>query len=215
VILRVARLYLANKLKWRMPTKSELDEEFKEPEIREVLLEGDPVGVKSIEDVHSLPLKVVRGLTVGDLSSENAYRFKFSDLDSLRVQVSRYGAPRDVDRVVAGIQAGVTLPMPLLLKRKNELLLVGGATRVAVCGIMGLPFDAVVLDARDVYRHKAEFVYKEYLSELSHLGVEMDQSIIDKIEAGQRVDDTDIEDPSLAYAILLYAKYVRLKRIVA
>lgn len=65
---------------------------------------------------------------------------------SLKSLVNSYVRPRDVDRIVKGIESGATLPLPIVLKGSKGRWIMAGNTRLNTAKIMGVPQQAVELD---------------------------------------------------------------------
>lgn len=67
-------------------------------------------------------------------------------IEDIKDMVSSYYYPRDVDRIVQGIESGATLPMPIVLKGSKGKWIMAGNTRQAVCKVMGVRCEALLVD---------------------------------------------------------------------
>jgi hypothetical protein len=67
-------------------------------------------------------------------------------LQSIRDMVSGYQNPRDVDRIVAGMHAGVPLPLPIILKGRTGMWIQAGNTRQATARVLGVTPKALLVD---------------------------------------------------------------------
>lgn len=67
-------------------------------------------------------------------------------LEDLKDLVSTYYMPRDVDRIVNGMENNIKIPYPVILKGNNGYFIMSGNTRLNVCGILhGIP-KALIID---------------------------------------------------------------------
>lgn len=71
------------------------------------------------------------------------------DIDDIKGMVSGYVRPRDVDRIVQGIKTGATLPMPIILVGTRGKWIMAGNTRQAVCRVMKVPCQALLVDVKE------------------------------------------------------------------
>jgi hypothetical protein len=67
-------------------------------------------------------------------------------IEDIEDMVSSYQRPRDVQRIVQGLQTGATLPMPIILKGKRGMWIMAGNTRQAVCQVLGAKCQALLVD---------------------------------------------------------------------
>ena len=72
-----------------------------------------------------------------------------SSLDDIRVMVNGYTNPRDVDRIVKGIEGNNPIPYPVILKGKNGLFIMSGNTRMNVAKVMGNTPKALIVDVSE------------------------------------------------------------------
>ena len=68
------------------------------------------------------------------------------DMNQLRKLVGLYQRPRDIDRIIEGIQTGASIPMPIILKGQKGLFIMAGNTRQNVAYILGVPIEAILID---------------------------------------------------------------------
>jgi hypothetical protein len=68
------------------------------------------------------------------------------DMNQLRQLVKSYQKPRDIDRIIDGIQNGDKIPMPIILKGEGGLFIMAGNTRQNVAYILGVPVEAILID---------------------------------------------------------------------
>ena len=60
--------------------------------------------------------------------------------------VSNYQNPRDVDRIVQGLQSGDPLPLPIIVKGSQGMWILAGNTRQAVTRVLGFVPEAILID---------------------------------------------------------------------
>lgn len=70
-------------------------------------------------------------------------------IEDIKDMVSGYAYPRDVDRIVNGINNGATMPMPIILKGARGNWIMAGNTRQAVCRVMGARCQALLVDVSE------------------------------------------------------------------
>ena len=58
-------------------------------------------------------------------------------IEGLKSLVGTYHRPRDVDRIVQGIESGVKMPMPIVLKGSQGMWIMAGNTRLDTAFILG------------------------------------------------------------------------------
>lgn len=85
-------------------------------------------------------------INLDDLRSKVHHMTSIKDMNQLRKLVSSYQRPRDIDRIIEGIQTGASIPMPIILKGKNGLFIMAGNTRQNVAYILGVPIEAILID---------------------------------------------------------------------
>lgn len=74
---------------------------------------------------------------------------KNHNLQSIKAMVGGYQNPRDVDRIVAGLHAGVPLPLPIILKGDSGMWIQAGNTRQATCRVLGIEPKALLVDVTE------------------------------------------------------------------
>lgn len=75
------------------------------------------------------------------------YRSSTRSLKELKRLVSSYQYPRDVDRIVAGIEANEKIPYPIVTRDwEGNLRIFGGNTRMDVSFILGINPSVMVID---------------------------------------------------------------------
>jgi len=80
--------------------------------------------------------------SVGNLTHNNS-------IDSITSMVSSYQMPRDVDRIVQGLQSNVPLPLPIILKGSSAMWIMAGNTRQATSRVLGIEPRALLVDVSD------------------------------------------------------------------
>lgn len=74
---------------------------------------------------------------------------KNTSLQNIKSMVSSYQIPRDVDRIAAGLHAGVSLPLPIILQGSKGMWIMAGNTRQSVSRVLGVTPRALLVDVRD------------------------------------------------------------------
>jgi hypothetical protein len=72
-----------------------------------------------------------------------------NSLADIKVMVGGYQNPRDVDRIVAGMHAGVPLPLPIILKGDSGMWIQAGNTRQATARVLGITPKALLVDVTE------------------------------------------------------------------
>lgn len=67
-------------------------------------------------------------------------------LADIKGMVGGYQNPRDVDRIVSGLHAGVPLPLPIILKGRTGMWIQAGNTRQATARVLGVTPKALLVD---------------------------------------------------------------------
>ena len=88
-----------------------------------------------VVDVHSIG-------SVANMSNNHS-------INDIKDMVSSYYYPRDVDRIVNGINQGATMPMPIILQGSNGKWIMAGNTRQAVCKVIGVRCEALLVDVSE------------------------------------------------------------------
>lgn len=73
---------------------------------------------------------------------------KNDSIDEIENMVSSYTIPRNVQRIVDGIENGHNLPYPVILKGDDGYHIMSGNTRLNVARVLGAPTEAIIIDAR-------------------------------------------------------------------
>jgi len=136
-------------IKWIYPTDEQLQDEFHEGEIDNLFLDiayPKPEYKKQAFEFFKNNLKQ-ETIDPKKLDPKNKFRFDFDSYKQFRDQVTRYGGAKDPDSMVRKVQAGGSLPMPVVVKQRNgTYLLGGGATRVSIARLAGQMVEALVID---------------------------------------------------------------------
>ena len=119
----------------------------------------------------------------------NDYRNKIhnltsiEDMDSLRELVSEYQYPRDIDRIIQGLESKSRIPMPIILKGDKGMIIMSGNTRQNAAYILEIPTQAVLIDLssrvleskewtiQDGYR-EIEMIFQEVTDEYKILNIQ-------------------------------------------
>jgi hypothetical protein len=72
-----------------------------------------------------------------DVDRKISNRSQTSSIESLKSLVGSYVRPRDVDRIVQGIQSNARMPMPIVLKGSKGMWIMAGNTRLDTAFILG------------------------------------------------------------------------------
>jgi hypothetical protein len=88
--------------------------------------------------------KVVNLDSVTDSKIHN--RSHTGSLEGLKNLVGTYHRPRDVDRIVAGLQSGAKMPMPIVLKGSRGMWIMAGNTRLDTTFILGYKPKVLMVD---------------------------------------------------------------------
>jgi len=91
--------------------------------------------------------KVVNLRAATDNQIQN--RSHSSSIESLKSLVGCYHRPRDVDRIVQGIESGVSMPMPIVLKGSRGMWIMAGNTRLDTAFILGSAPKVLMVDVSD------------------------------------------------------------------
>jgi hypothetical protein len=70
-------------------------------------------------------------------------------LADIKAMVGGYQNPRDVDRIVAGMHAGVPMPLPIILKGESGMWIQAGNTRQATARVLGIIPKALLVDVTE------------------------------------------------------------------
>jgi len=76
-------------------------------------------------------------------------RSQTSSIESLKNLVSSYVRPRDVDRIIQGLQSGARLPMPIVLKGAYGMWIMAGNTRLDSAFILGKKPKILIVDVSE------------------------------------------------------------------
>ena len=148
-----------NEIRWVMPSDSELESEFREHEIYDLLFgAGYPSAEEQAEGFLFFKNNLKpEEIDPKDLDSSNDWRFRFQDYASMRERVTSYGGPKDPDSMIKKIQSGGGLPMPVVVRKANGgLLLAGGATRTAIALLSDQKIKALVFDEKKAVQRTLE-----------------------------------------------------------
>ena len=91
--------------------------------------------------------KVVNLRTSTDMAIQN--RSNTSSIESLKSLVGNYKRPRDVDRIVQGIESGAKMPMPIVIKGSRGMWIMAGNTRLDTAFILGNQPKVLMVDVTD------------------------------------------------------------------
>jgi hypothetical protein len=67
-------------------------------------------------------------------------------VDDIKHMVGGYQNPRDVDRIIQGLQNHVALPLPIIIKGSRGMWIQAGNTRQATARVMGAVPRALLVD---------------------------------------------------------------------
>ena len=70
-------------------------------------------------------------------------------IDELKALVSEYTRPRDVDRIVDGINNNDRIPYPIILTSNNRMFIMTGNTRINIARILKVPIKVLIVDVND------------------------------------------------------------------
>lgn len=136
--------------KWIKEAKTEDFLEYKKKETSKWLLRAQNMGFRfpifKDEEDFKLSLKNSPVINLDDLRSEVHHMTSIKDMNQLRKLVGLYQRPRDIDRIIEGIQTGASIPMPIILKGQKGLFIMAGNTRQNVAYILGVPIEAILID---------------------------------------------------------------------
>lgn len=83
-------------------------------------------------------------------SLKNVKNLTFNpSIDDIKVMVSSYIKPRDVDRIVDGINNNSKLPLPIILKGSKGMWILAGNTRQSVTRVLGSEPKALLIDLEE------------------------------------------------------------------
>lgn len=74
---------------------------------------------------------------------------KNNSIDSIKVMVGTYVLPRNVDRIVQGLQSNAQLPLPIILQGSRGMWIMAGNTRQATSRVLGVEPRALLVDVSD------------------------------------------------------------------
>lgn len=69
-----------------------------------------------------------------------------ASISGIKDMVSSYAMPRDVDRIVQGLQENKPLPLPIILKGSKGMWIMAGNTRQATSRVLGIIPRALLVD---------------------------------------------------------------------
>jgi len=69
-----------------------------------------------------------------------------NSLEDLKSMTSNYVRPRDIDRIVRGLESNDKMPMPIVLKGRNGLFILAGNSRLNVAYNMGTEPKVAIID---------------------------------------------------------------------
>ena len=75
---------------------------------------------------------------------------KNPSISSIKSMVSGYTMPRDVERIVNGIESNAKIPLPIILKGQHAMWIMAGNTRQSVARVMGISPKALLVDVKDL-----------------------------------------------------------------
>lgn len=73
---------------------------------------------------------------------------KNDSIGEIEKMVSTYTTPRNVERIVNGIENGHKLPYPVILKGDEGYHIMSGNTRLNVARVLGVATDVIMIDTR-------------------------------------------------------------------
>ncbi len=83
-------------------------------------------------------------------SLKNVKNLTFNpSIDDIKVMVSSYIKPRDVDRIVDGINNNSKLPLPIILKGSKGMWILAGNTRQSVTRVLGSEPKAILINVEE------------------------------------------------------------------
>ena len=89
-------------------------------------------------------------ITLDDNTWDSVEHMSYNDsIENIKLMVSSYTVPRDVDRIVDGIENNNPIPYPVILKGNNGLFIMSGNTRSNVARVLGSTPKALLLDVSE------------------------------------------------------------------
>lgn len=187
-----------NPIKWRPLTDDEIHNEI----TSESALQ-DATGLRGYykdDKLKSTKEQVKQYSTVEEidpnhLSDSNKWRFDFDNYKKMKSQVTSYGGPKDPDKIVRAIQSGEELPMPLVVRKKDgSLLLGGGATRTSIAKLAGQKIKAMVFDETKGDHFRLEEKKNQVKEDAKKLGLSEDDVEMIRVSLHKMRDNNPKDD---------------------
>ena len=130
--------------KWRMLTDEEVGQEYQWEYSKQRSWTAN-----AFPDVEAFRAAVKAGQPKRLTRAEDAkidYRSHCLTIESLKDLTSGYQFPRDVDRIVKGLESGAALPYPIVLSRDGKLRVMSGNTRLDAAFILGYEPEVLIVE---------------------------------------------------------------------
>lgn len=103
----------------------------------------------TIED-YKEALNSAKIITLDDNTWDSIEHMSYNDsVEDIKLMVSSFTVPRDVDRIVDGIKNNKPIPYPVILKGNNGMFIMSGNTRSNVARVLGTTPKALLLDVSE------------------------------------------------------------------
>lgn len=154
ILKELLSLRESSEVKWVTPSGADAHAdyvEYKKKEDKKWQERAETIGARfplfDTEDDFKDALKNGRIFTLSEKDWRNIQNLSnVSSIESLKDLVGGYVRPRDVDRIVDGINKGVALPLPIVLKGSKGRWIMSGNTRLNTAKVMKVPQQAIELD---------------------------------------------------------------------
>lgn len=141
---------------WVFPSQKTLEadfSEYKKKEERKWKGRAESMGMRFplFDDFQTFvdSLKAAKVVDVTDnFANKVQYLTNTRSLDELRDMVSGYVRPRDVGRIVNGLQNNDPIPYPIILLGGQGMFIMAGNTRINAARILGITPKALLVDVR-------------------------------------------------------------------
>ena len=146
-ILKIIKENFSDYNSWRLPDDKELSQEYHwEYEIRNIknwnLFDSEREFIKKAKEGKLVEINK-------DFDDKIQYRSHAGSIEALKVLVSHYKFPRDVDRIVKGFENNEAMPVPIVLKFSRGYRVMSGNTRLDAAFILGVKPKVLIIDVSD------------------------------------------------------------------
>lgn len=160
------------KIKWSYPTDKELFNEIQtEHDIEKLLIDETWPNKSHYQEAVAELKKVAEPEELDPNHLKGRHIWK--TYDDLVKTVKSFGGPKDPDSMLDAIKENKPLPMPIVIRKRNdEMQVAGGATRSGIANLADQKITALVIDEKKANERMADRLEKKGYQDVVDEGVE-------------------------------------------